>query len=82
MANHFVTAVGLGPPTTCADDFPGLATHEIITAPVADTAKLRNVLVHLYDQVKRQPVQKILDENLDNIKAFTKQIYASMESGT
>jgi len=42
-------------------------------------AQLRNVLVHLYAEVNAQTVEDILNEDLDDIRAFVRQIYAYLD---
>lgn len=83
VANHVISAEGLGRPDDYADYFPCLARHDLISPALADRlsemARFRNVLVHLYDEVNVQTLQEVLDEDLDDIRAFATAIYAYVD---
>jgi uncharacterized protein YutE (UPF0331/DUF86 family) len=85
VANHIISAEGLGRPEDYADYFPRLARHNVIPRPLADKlsemAKFRNVLVHLYDEVDTDTVADVLENDLGDIRAFAEQIYAYLDAG-
>ncbi len=84
IANHIISAEGFGRPDDYADYFPRLARHGILPKSLADDlsemAKFRNVLVHLYDDVSRETVQDTLNNDLGDLRAFAKEIYAYMDT--
>lgn len=84
VANHVISAEGLGRPDDYADYFPRLAQHDILPKALASSlsemAKFRNVLVHLYAEVDMDTVQDILKNDLGDIRAFADAIYAYVES--
>jgi len=83
IANHIIASDGLGRPEDYAGYFPCLARHDIIpddlADKLADMARFRNVLVHLYDEVDLQAIQDILQNDLGDIRAFTKHVYVYMD---
>ena len=84
IANHVISAEGFGRPDDYAAYFPCLARHDLLSKSLAEKlsgmAKFRNVLVHLYDDVDVDTVQTIVNEDLDDIRAFAEAIYAYLDA--
>lgn len=85
IANHIISAEGLGRPDDYADYFPRLAQHDILPKSLArdlsEMAKFRNVLVHLYAEVDTDTVQDILNNDLGDVRAFAEALYEYIEAG-
>ena len=64
------------PPETYADIFKGLEKLGVVDPKFAERlarmAKFRNVLVHLYWEIDREEIYKMLQENLEDFKLFQK----------
>jgi uncharacterized protein YutE (UPF0331/DUF86 family) len=78
VANHLIARLRLRPPESYADSFAVLAENHIIKQDFATTAqrmvKMRNRLVHLYWEVDEDIVYDVLQNNLDDFRAFQQQI--------
>ena len=83
-ANHIISAEGFGRPDDYADYFPRLARHDVISKSLADKlsemARFRNVLVHLYDEVDPETVARILNNDLGDLRAFARAMYAYLDA--
>jgi len=83
IANHVISTESLGAPTDYRAYFAKLRQADILNPALAerlqDMAQFRNVLVHLYAEVNAQTVEDILNEDLDDIRAFVRQIYAYLD---
>lgn len=86
IANHIIAAESLGTASSYAEYFEKLKRKGIIDGELAgklqEMAKFRNVLVHLYDEVEPDEVREILTEDLVDVKAFIKAVYAYMRPET
>jgi len=84
IANHIISAEGLGEPASYSAYFTKLRQAGILDSELAerlqDMARFRNVLVHLYADVDRQAVQDILDEGLGDIRSFAQAIYSYLDT--
>ncbi len=83
-ANHIISAEGLGRADDYADYFPRLARHGILSDSLADDlsemARFRNVFVHLYDEVDPDTVVSILSNDLGDLRAFARAMYAYLDA--
>jgi len=84
IANHVVSTESLGAPENYSAYFEKLREAGIIDNSLADRlqdmARFRNVLVHLYAEVRAETVRDILDEDLEDIRAFIQQVYAHLDA--
>ena len=83
IANHVISTESLGAPTDYRAYFAKLRQADILNPALAgrlqDMAQFRNVLVRLYAEVNAQTVEDILNEDLDDIRAFVRQIYTYLD---
>ncbi len=74
IANHIISRKELGNPETNAESFRLLAENNLIDKELLSTfikmAKFRNRVVHLYDEINDEQIYKIINNNLDDFKAF------------
>lgn len=74
ICNHLVTRLATRPPESYADCFSLLATAGTISSDLADRlaqmARFRNLLVHLYWHVSDAKVWEVLAEDLGDLEAF------------
>lgn len=84
IANHVISTESLGSPTDYSDYFTKLRQAGILDAELAERlqnmARFRNVLVHLYDEVDGHAIRNILNEDLEDVQAFLRQIYAHLDA--
>lgn len=84
IANHIVSTDSLGTPQNYSAYFVKLREAGLLDGPLADRlqdmARFRNVLVHLYAEVRAETVREILNEDLDDIRTFIKQVYKYLDA--
>lgn len=77
-ASHIVADERLGEPEANRELFLILGTHGWLPSDLAhrlaEMASFRNVLVHGYSQVKLGIVRRIAEEDLDDLRAFIREI--------
>ncbi len=75
MAMHIVAEKSYGIPQNSRDAFDLLQVNEFITKELCNRLKamvgFRNIAVHDYKNINIHIVQKIIENNLDDIKEFT-----------
>ncbi|MGE5629743.1 MAG: type VII toxin-antitoxin system HepT family RNase toxin [Caulobacteraceae bacterium] len=75
MAMHIVAEKSYGIPQNSRDAFDLLQANEFITKELCNRLKamvgFRNIAVHDYKNINIHIVQKIIENNLDDIKEFT-----------
>lgn len=80
VASHIISDGRLGEPETYRELFEILARHGWLDAELAGRlskmAKFRNVIVHGYGKVDLGIVRQILDEDLEDLRAFIREISA------
>lgn len=83
-ASHVIASEGLRPPTSYADTFTSLHEggwlDEELAALLADAAKFRNVLVHLYEDVDDDRVVEIARTRLTDLEAFVQAVAAQVRT--
>lgn len=84
-AAHVIASQGLRSPDDFADTFTSLVEADWLPsdlgARLADAARFRNLLVHLYDDVDDERVIEIARTRLDDLRAFTRTVAARVETG-
>lgn len=82
IANHLIAANGWRVPQDYGDAFTVLAEHEVIDAELAANlrglAGLRNLLVHLYDEIDDDRVAREAQSGLDDLSAFAQNVAATL----
>ncbi|MCP8970107.1 type VII toxin-antitoxin system HepT family RNase toxin [Ectobacillus ponti] len=80
IAMHIVSLQKLGIPQTSRDAFEFLANHRIIPADVSFKMKamigFRNIVVHDYQSINLEIVQKIIENHLGDYTSFLDHILA------
>lgn len=83
ISEHIVAGLNLAHPDTAKDAILTLAKEHIITQGLADNlaeaSDMRNVLVHLYTEVKLENVAEAATVGLDDLKEFAKQIHSFLK---
>lgn len=83
VGHHLVAARGLPQPSTYADVFRTLGRHQVVDAQFAarlePMARMRNRLVHMYDDVDPGAVHQILRGRLDDFDEFARQIVSYLD---
>jgi len=78
IAMHIVAEKKFGIPQTSRDAFEFLANNNVITAPLSFKLKamvgFRNIVVHDYQAVNLEIVQKIIENHLHDYQEFIKQV--------
>lgn len=82
IANHIISRLSLGQPEEYSESFEILGRKFIIpedfAAILADMAKFRNVLVHMYDKIDEKRVYRAVEEGVNDIVKFAEEIYKYM----
>lgn len=85
LANHLIAANGWRVPQDYGDAFAVLAEHQVIDADLAASlralAGLRNLLVHLYDEIDDDRVAREARDGLSDIDAFAQAVARSVTGG-
>ncbi len=83
IASHIVASEGFDKPDDYSGFFPVLAQNKVIDKDLADRmadmARFRNFLVHRYGEVEPEKLEQFITEDLEDIEAFTSQIYEFIE---
>lgn len=83
-AAHVIASQGLRSPEDFADTFGSLVEADWLApdlgARLADAARFRNVLVHLYDDVDDMRVLEIARTRLGDLEAFTRAVAARVDA--
>ncbi len=83
IANHVIASMGFERAETYADMFERLAENGIIGKKLRDKlmnmAKFRNLLVHAYGKIDIERLWGILQEDLEDILSFVKEIERFLE---
>lgn len=78
IAMHIVAEKKFGIPQTSRDAFDFLANNDVITPSLSFKLKamvgFRNIVVHDYQAVNLEIVQKIIEKHLDDYTEFIKQV--------
>lgn len=78
IGQHLIAALGLERPASYKDTFLILGKEGILTSAFAQRivpmARFRNRLVHLYWEVDLHEIYKIIQEDLDDLREFARQI--------
>lgn len=78
IANHVISSEGWRAPRDFRDAFTVLEEHHVIEAGLVgrlrDLAGMRNVLVHLYEDVDDARVHEALGTGLDDFDSFARAI--------
>jgi uncharacterized protein YutE (UPF0331/DUF86 family) len=78
ICNHINAKSGGRTPETYADCFLLLAQNKIITPDLGDKlaqmAKFRNLLVHVYSKVDDERVYRIITENFPDLEELIKEV--------
>lgn len=84
IANHLISKRGFRAPEDYADTFKVLADAKVIqkdfASELAQMARFRNRLVHLYWNVDTSEIWKIIQSRLDDFEAYISQIGAFLSS--
>jgi uncharacterized protein YutE (UPF0331/DUF86 family)/predicted nucleotidyltransferase len=79
IGNHIISRLGLRMPEDYASVFVVLAEAKIIpkelAKSMADMARFRNLLVHLYWEINHEKVYKGMKDRIDTLERFKKTIY-------
>ncbi len=80
LAMHIVAEEGLGIPQYSREAFELLANHHVIDESLAEQLMamvgFRNIAVHEYQKLDLAILQSIIEKNLADLKAFTRQVLA------
>lgn len=83
IGNHLISRMGLRMAEDYASLFPILAEAEVITPELAekmaDMARFRNLLVHVYWHIDHEKVYARMRERIETLEAFLKAIHDLME---
>lgn len=83
ISAHIVSALALPPPEDYHGAILALGKHGVIPAEfaqrIAPMAGLRNLLVHEYLEVDLNKVYQVLQEGLEDFRAFARHIVAFLE---
>lgn len=78
LANHVIADRGWKTPETNREAFEILAKEGALDDELASLmtgwAGLRNILVHLYLEVDHERLYEILEQDLDQLEAFARQL--------
>ncbi|KUO49322.1 MAG: hypothetical protein APF76_16090 [Desulfitibacter sp. BRH_c19] len=78
LAMHVVSEKKLGLPQSSREVFDLLCKDKLIDESLADRLKamvgFRNIAVHDYQTLNLEVIEKIIDNNLDDLKVFTKKL--------
>ncbi|HLF27044.1 MAG TPA: DUF86 domain-containing protein [Anaerolineae bacterium] len=82
VCNHIVARRGGQAPRDYADCFGILAELKVIVPDLAERlkrmARFRNLIVHLYWEVDNRRVHQIIQQDLDDLDVFRRQIAAAL----
>jgi uncharacterized protein YutE (UPF0331/DUF86 family) len=74
LASHVVSSEGYGVPGTLAESFTLLERQAVIDARLADLlrkmAGFRNIFVHRYAEIDRAVIDRIVKNNLGDLRRF------------
>lgn len=83
LANHVIASQGWRVPQDYGDAFTVLAEHEVIDEELAGRFRaltgLRNLLVHLYDDVDDDRVAREVHRGLPDLARFAERVAALLE---
>lgn len=83
IANHIISRLSLGKPEDYSESFEILGRKFVIPEDfaliLADMAKFRNVLVHMYDKIDETRVYKAVEEGVNDIIRFAAEIQKYIE---
>lgn len=83
IGNHILSLNKNGSPETYSDIFVDLSELNIISKELEQTlikmVKFRNLLGHLYMEIKNEKIYEILQENLNDFNLFKKQIFTKFK---
>lgn len=83
IANHIISRLSLGRPEEYSESFEILGGKFVISedfaAILADMAKFRNVLVHMYDKIDEARVHKAVEKGVNDIVRFAEEIQKYIE---
>jgi uncharacterized protein YutE (UPF0331/DUF86 family) len=78
ISNHIIARHSFEIPKNNAESFTILCRHNILSKENQETytamAKFRNRIVHMYDDIDNREVYKILQDHLDDYRAFIQDI--------
>lgn len=81
VASHIISSRSYREPRTNADSFRILEEHDVIddalSGRLVAMAKMRNVIVHHYDDVDMERVKHVLRDDLGDVRAFLDAAYES-----
>jgi uncharacterized protein YutE (UPF0331/DUF86 family) len=84
VGHHIVAAQGLDQPQTYAEVFTELGRKQVLDAEFAEAlepmARMRNRLVHVYEDVDRTLVHQLLQTRLGDFDRFAKEITAYLDA--
>lgn len=85
IGNHVISAFSLDPPQDYSDIFAILGKNNIIPADfagkMANMARFRNRLVHIYWDIDTVLVYRYIRENIDDFEVFARHILVFIENG-
>jgi uncharacterized protein YutE (UPF0331/DUF86 family) len=80
IASRTVALEGKGRPDTYAGYFEKLSDLDIIDRELSesleDMAKFRNFIVHNYGKIDVEELERIIEEDLDDVNEFNSEIYS------
>ncbi|MBN1250066.1 MAG: DUF86 domain-containing protein [Anaerolineae bacterium] len=83
IGSSILAGVNAGFPQTYSDIFPSLGDLGVLPADfaarLANMAKFRNVLVHLYVEVDTALVYRYIQENLEDFEVFARYVSTWLE---
>lgn len=83
IGNHLISRMGLRMAEDYASLFPILAEAEVITSELAermaDMARFRNLLVHVYWHIDHEKVYARIRERIETLEAFSKAIHCFLK---
>lgn len=85
LANHVIAASGWRAPADFRDSFTVLEEHRVLEPELAEKmralAGLRNLLVHVYEEVDDRMVHASLADGLDDLGRYAQAIARLVERG-
>jgi len=82
VCNHIVARRGGQAPQDYADCFGILAGLKVIAPDLAERlkrmARFRNLIVHLYWEVDDRRVYQVIQQDLDDLDAFRRQVLGAL----
>lgn len=86
LANHVIASEGWRVPADYGEAFTVLAEHDVIPEDLADRlralAGLRNLLVHLYDEIDDDRVAREARSGIGDIEAIARAVALLVDEGT